>query len=173
MRKEQTIIGWAEENCEGLDEHSLQVSTFDSRAEAQDYIIRNLNEESKELDTPLEEESGSVKDLWRSKEGTFSYRVGDHVYHISFLNVGAEYKVSDDEVFSALDAYANSNRSHLDYSGLAARISASMHRYVQNELWKFVKHLIRAFAAGGSDERNRTASRQAALLAKYMDKQNV
>lgn len=169
MKREQTLISWCEENDQGFDECSLTVHTFGSRAEAKDFILRNLEAESRELDTPLKSESGDIQDMWNRDEGSFSYRIGDHVYHVHFLNEKGEYNVSDDELFAALDAYANSGRSGSEFERMAKRISVTMHRYVQNELWRFVKHVIHAFACGGSDTRNRTAQRQASAIQTFME----
>ncbi len=164
MQKEQTIISITELSCGQFD--SQQVHTFDSRKAAKNAIEKKLDEDLAlgrksipELGiSPVE---GSLRDLWSKTEGNVSFSIGSHEYRIAFLNVPGEYPVTDTEVFSALDALCNSNRSTQQYQALAEHISRNMHRYVQNELWKFVKQLIRAFACGGSDKRNATAHDQA------------
>lgn len=168
MKKEQTIISWAEEIAGEFDPESLTIHESGSRAEAKDFIVNTLTAEAKELGTYVHPLSGDVMDMWKQKEGSFSYRIGSHIYHIRFLNVPGEYGVSDDEAVATIEAFCNCCRSGEDYKRVAERISAEMHRHCQNELWKFVKQLIRAFAMGRYDERNETASNEAGAVHGYI-----
>lgn len=171
MRKAQTIISSCEETAEGFDPRSLHTAVYGSPAEAKHTILNTLAEESRELREEYREESGDIADMFspRWTEGSFSYRVGEHVFHYRWTNIAGEYKVTDDEVVAALDAFANSGRTGSDFAAVARRISTEMHRYCQKELWKFVKALIRAFAEGGYDERNRTARNQARILESVIE----
>lgn len=168
MKKEQTIISWAEENSEGFDPDSLTVHEFGSRAETKDFIVNTLAAEAEELGACVRPLSGDVMDMWKYKEGSFSFGIGDHTHYIHFLNIPGEYRVTDDEVVSALDSFCNSGRSGQDYRAVAERISTEMHRHCQNELWKFVKQLIRAFAGGRYDDRNAAAHDEASAIQGYI-----
>ena len=168
MKKASIIISMAEVTCGILE--SQQCHTFDTPAEAKAFILRNLEAESSELDTPLEKDSGDIMSMFRQvTEGNFSYTVGDHEYHIAFLKVPGEYNVSDDEMANTLEAFVNTGRSVRQYEKMAGNISLNMHRACQNELWRFVKAIIRAFANGRYDRRNETAHDQAELVAGFMD----
>lgn len=176
MRQSQVIISITETSCGALDAH--QVHSFAAPAEALRYIEGKLQEDlalARKSIPSLDviKTGGNPRDMWSRKEGTFSYEIGTHGYSVAFLCLAAQYNVSDDEVFSTLDAYCNSNRSHADYKRFAQRIADNMHRYVQGELWKFVKHLVRAFACARYDERNKTAHEQAADVSFYMEAQNI
>lgn len=150
---------------------SQQCHTFDTPAEAKAFILRNLEAESNELDTPLEKDSGDIASLsGRAMEGNFSYTIGDHEYHIAFLKTESEYTVHDDEMANTLEAFVNTGRSVRQYEEMAGNISLNMHRACQNELWRFVKAIVRAFANGRYDRRNETAHDQAELVAGFMDK---
>lgn len=168
MKKEHTIISWAEEIAGEFDPESLTIHESGSRAEAKDFIVKTLTAEAEKRGTYVHPLSGDVMDMWKQKEGSFSYRIGSHIYHIRFLNVPGEYGVSDDEAVATLEAFCNSGRSGQDYRTVAERISAEMHRHCQNELWKFVKQLIRAFAGGRYDDRNATAHDEASAIQGYI-----
>lgn len=107
------------------------------------------------------------------QSGEQTFNILANRYDISWRTLPAQYNVSDEEFKSTLDAYVNSNRGVSDYQKMAEDISATMHRYCQNELWKFVKALIRAFAQGRWDERNKTAHDQAADLAAFLEAENI
>lgn len=173
MRNQQTIISWAEENGAGFDPESLNAHTFDSPAGAKEFIMRNLEAESRDLNAEIERGTGNIQDMFSRKEGSFSFRVGDHEYHVHFLNVPPEYKVSDDELFSTLEAYCNSGRTPSALGAMASRIAEQMHRAMQAELWKFIKALIRAIAGHRFDSRNQTAWREAKGIAAFMDEYEV
>lgn len=181
MKQEQTIISIVRVSAPyHVDVH--EIHSFPSRATAKEYIEARLESDRKAInkDSNIPEPGltiirteGNVRDMWNAKSGTFRAEIGAHRYHFAFLNVPAEYQVSDDELVSALDAFSNSTRSHEDYKTVAERISRDMHRYVQNQLWKFLKQLIRAFAAGGHDQRNQTAWNQAGLIHEFMETNNI
>ena len=168
MRKEQTIISWAETTPDGFDPDSHDVNEFGSRAEAKDFIVKTLAAKAEAIGTHVRPLSGDIMDMWNRKEGSFSFGVGDHTCHVHFLNVPGEYHITDDEIFSALDAFCNSGRSEKNFRDVAERITAEMHRHCQNELWKFVKHLIRAFSMGRFDERNAVAHDEASAIQGYI-----
>lgn len=171
MKKPTVIISIAEVVCGILE--SQQCHAFDTPNEAKDFITNNLNAESKELDTPIKADSGDINTLFKNvHEGNFSFSIGDHEYHIAFLKDKGEYNVTDDELVEALDAFCNSNRTGTDFLRVARRISDNMHRYCQNELWKFIKALIRTFASGRYDDRNATAHDQAGAITAFMDSNN-
>lgn len=107
----------------------------------------------------------------QSGEQSF-YILANH-YHIAWLNIEAAYNVTNEEVQAVLDAFVNSNRSTAEYKAVAKNISATMHRYCQNELWKFIKALIEAFALGGHDVRNKTAANQALELQNVIENNNA
>lgn len=105
--------------------------------------------------------------------GNQTFNILANRYDISWRTIPAEYNVSDDELFDCLQAYVNSSRGASHYKAMAERIADTMHRYCQNELWKFVKALINAFAAANYDDRNKTAHTQAGDLSAYMDINNI
>jgi hypothetical protein len=171
MRKELIIVSSCEETQEGFDPKSLSTATYESPAQAKETILNTLRAESSELGEEYGVLSGDIADMFSTRwnGGAFSYRIGGHEYHYRWTRIPGEYKVTDDELVKALDAFGNSNRSRADYGRVARRISSETHRYIQNELWKFVKELIRAFAEGGCDERNRTARNQARILESVIE----
>lgn len=94
-------------------------------------------------------------------------------YHVAWLNIDGCSSVTNEEMQSALDGFVNSNRTKTEYAQVAESISRSMHRYCQNELWRFVKAIIKAFAAGQFDDRNRVAHDQAEKINEFMEKENI
>jgi len=173
MRKELIIVSSCEETSEGFDNESLSVNTFETAHDAKTLILNTLKEESSELNDKLIKDSGDITDLFSSrKEGYFSYRIGDHYYHFKWMKASADYNVTEDEMYETLEAYCNSSRDHSEYMRLAERISVNMHRYVQNQLWKLIKHIIRTFAMGRYDERNKVAHDQAEAIVTFMNKDN-
>lgn len=93
-------------------------------------------------------------------------------YHVAWLNIDGCSSVTNEEIQSALDGFVNSGRTKTEYAQVAESISRNMHRYCQNELWKFVKEIIRAFAHGPHDERNKTAANQALELQGFIENSN-
>lgn len=93
-------------------------------------------------------------------------------YHVAWLNIKGCSSVSNEEMQSALDGFVNSGRTRTEYAQVAESISRNMHRYCQNELWKFVKEIIKAFAVGRHDERNKTARDQALELQCFIENSN-
>lgn len=90
-------------------------------------------------------------------------------YHVAWLNIHGCSYVTSEEMQSALDGFVNSSRTKTEYAQVAESISQNMHRYCQNELWKFVKEIIRAFAHGPRDDRNKTAANQALELQGFIE----
>lgn len=93
-------------------------------------------------------------------------------YHIAWLKIDGCSSVTNEEVQSALDGFVNSGRTKTEYAQVAESISRNMHRYCQNELWKFIKEIIKAFAHGPYDERNKTAANQALELQGFIENSN-
>ena len=172
MKEAITIVAMSRENGAG-EFDGLTSNVYDSPADAKKGILDILKEEADYSKEDIVLRAGDTKDLFNEKEGTLDYTVGGYTFHFHFLNVPGEYNVSDQEVVKALDAFCNSNRSQKDYERVAQGISLNMHRYIQNELWKFIKHLIKAFAAGGYDPRNRTAHNQAQDIELFMEEKNM
>ena len=176
MKNAQTIISLTTLSCGQFS--AQQVHTFDSPANTLAFVRKFLKDEldiarksTPELDSVLSE--GDPMHMWNSKEGSFGYDIGTNGYRFAYLNTQPEYKVSDKEAATVLERFANSGRSTADYRRVAESVSSGMHRYCQNELWKFVKALIRAFATGGFDLRNRTAHDEAQDIALHMDANNL
>lgn len=90
-------------------------------------------------------------------------------YHVAWLNIEGCSSVSNEEMQSALEGFVNSGRTKMEYAQVAESISQNMHRYCQNELWKFIKEIIKAFAHGPHDERNKTAADQALELQGFIE----
>lgn len=172
MKEAITIVAMSRENGAG-EFDGLTSNVYATPAEAMKGILAILEEEAKYSKEDIVLRSGSRKGLFNEKEGTLDYTVGGYTFHFHFLNVPGEYNVSDQEVVKALDAFCNSNRSQKDFERVAQGISLNMHRYIQNELWKFVKHLVRAFAVGRYDQRNRTAHDQAQDIELFMEEKNM
>lgn len=173
MKEPKIIISYVEFSNGELEGNSCH--QFDGPSQAKEFILRNLEAESTELETPLRKGQGDIQNMFRSsiREGNFSYTVGDHEYHISFYKTDGEYSVSDDELIKTLEAYCNTGRSAGDYREAAGKLTRTMHRYVQSQLWKLIKALIRAFSTMNVDERNKTAAQQAAELAAAMEINNI
>lgn len=176
MKKNQIIISITELSCGAFD--AQQIHTFEEPHQAKTFIDDKLKEDlelaRKSIETlELKAIEGNIRDMWNSaREGSFSYAIGNHEYKISYLKVSGDHSVSDEEIVSALDGFVNSGRSNYDYKKVAEEISMNMHRYCQNELWKFVKQIIRAFASGAYDDRNKTAHNQAQNIEAFMEENN-
>lgn len=172
MRNKQVIISIAELNGGALESQTIR--TFEEEYQAKDFIenklkdaLANARETSGDLEIlPVD---GNIRDMWNSApEGSFSYAIGGRGYKVSYLKIPAEYSVSDKETVTVLDAFVNSSRTVADYKRVAESISQDMHRHCQNELWKFVKQVIRAFSMGHSDERNAVAHEEAGAVHGYV-----
>lgn len=128
-------------------------------------------------ETPAGKEPVTLRDIVTKKEGEGDWKLSGGqfttVYHVCWKTIPGEYNVTDDEVYQCLDAFVNSSRGASDYKAMAQRISESMHRYCQNELWKFVKALIGHFAEGRYDERNKTAHTQAGDIYEFMKENEI
>ena len=148
-------------------EGQTDIQYFPDGDAAKAYILNMLKTDARELDAPdVPDWETSLKEFFRkfyatSGAGSIDTGFSGHEYEISFKIVPAEYRVSDDEFYTSLDSYCNSGRTYTDFRNMAERISGSMHRYCQNELWKFIKKIIAVFASGPYDERNEAAHNQA------------
>lgn len=167
MKKASIIISRTETAC-GVFE-SQQCHCFDNPAGAKASVLRYLEDESHQLGIPSEKGSGDIMSLFgHDKEGNFSYTIGDHEFHFAFLRTDADYSVDDEELTRVLEAFCNTGRTGTDYLNAARTVSTKMHRYCQNELWKFVRKIIEAFADGPHDERNHTAWDQAGEIQEFI-----
>lgn len=106
------------------------------------------------------------------KSGEQDFDILANHYHVAWLNIDGCSSVTNEEMQSALDGFVNSGRTTTEYAQVAESISLNMHRYCQNELWKFVKEIIKAFALGPHDERNKTAADQALQLQGFIENSN-
>ena len=172
MKENQTILSLATTSCGQHD--GQQVHCFGSPAEALRFIEDHLREElalarKHHPSLTADVTEGDPRTVLTRKEGSFSYAIGTNGYHFAFLNTAPEYAVTDDEAVAVLGAFVNTGRTQADYDRVAQRISAEVHRHTQNELWRFVKALVRAFASGGHDRRNQTAWAQSCAIAEDMD----
>jgi hypothetical protein len=144
-----------------------------ARASAEAYLAKNRERINAECgaELPILLEEGAWTDLFSKKEGTLRLSIGAETVHITFKADSGEYGVSDDEMIRALDGFVNSSRSGGSYKEVADQIPQRLHRYCQNELWKFVKKIIASLAAAGYDTRNRSAHEQAALTQAFLEEQ--
>ena len=149
-------------------EGKTQLVVYQDANAAKIDILKTLRIEAHELDAENyepEKESAMQEFLKKmfASSGTASVETGwhEHSYELSFRIIPAEYRVSDDEFYLAMDAYCNSSRSATDFKNMAERIATNMHRYCQSELWKFFKKVVSAFASHSYDERNETAHNEA------------
>lgn len=144
-----------------------------ARASAEAYLAKNrerINAEcGGELAVLLEE--GAWTDLFSKKEGTLRLSIGSETVHITFKADSGEYGVSDDEMIRTLEGFVNSSRSNGSYKEVADQIPHRLHRYCQNELWKFIKKIIASLASAGYDTRNRSAHEQAELTQAFLEQQ--
>lgn len=153
---------------------------FPSPAIAKQYITSTLLEEKSKASA-----SGSVQEIetlggtdmqsmfGQALEGTFSYKIGPVLYHYSFLKTQSEYEVGDKKMVTILERYCNTGRTGSSYRETAELITNSMHRYIQSQLWRFVKEIIRAFARMNTDLRNKQAANEAATIAEYMETESI
>ena len=111
----------------------------------------------------------SLRALFDKKEGKILYEPRGGTYSISFKVRMPEANISSEEMFSFLDHYCNYRPSTSNYRETAKAISETMHRAVQNELWRFLKEIIRAIASGRYDERNALAHRQCEKIVTLLD----
>lgn len=152
---------------------------FPDAVHAKPYIDNTLKKAaetaSKDATVDIEPHSGTgIQSMFGSSvTGNFSYRIGKIIYHYSFLKTKSEYEVSDEEILNTLEAFCNTGRTGESYRKAAELISNNMHRYVQTQLWRFVKEIIRAFARMNTDLRNKQAANEAATIAEYMETESI
>lgn len=175
MRNNQTIISITELYCGQF--YCQHIHVFEAPYMAKNVIEKMVKEDLQRAQASIPGltliEEGTPMDMWNKKEGAFCYTIGTKEYKIVFYNITGESHVSDKEVVEALDGFVNSSRSALDYKKVAETISQEMHRYCQNELWKFIKKIIEAFAGARYDKRNETAHNQAERVLQFMEKENI
>lgn len=132
--------------------------------------IKLSTEQKEEFFSP-DNEPFDLKDIYTKNKGYFWAAFNGLIYRFQFVTIEAEYSADANEVYSALDGYLNSTRGGTEYKKLSELIVRNMHRYVQSNLWKFIKHLIRAIAEGGYDERNETAHTEAGQVKDFLEQQ--
>lgn len=173
MREKKIILSFYEETPDGVEPSSLGCECFAEPHEAKAFIERNMRAEAEDLMEKAILESGDPTRMWIPGNGQLRYKIGDHLYVYAWRHIPGDGNVTDDELISVLESYVNSNRSHKEYETVARRMVTEMHRYCQNELWKLVKHIIGAIAAGEWDDRNRTARSQAADIQAFIEEKNI
>lgn len=173
MREKKIILSFYEETPDGVEPSSLGCECFAEPHEAKAFIERNMRAEAEDLMEKAILENGDPTRMWIPGNGQLRYKIGDHSYVYAWRHIPGDGNVTDDELVSVLESYVNSNRSHKEYETVARRMVTEMHRYCQNELWKLVKHIIGAIAAGGWDDRNRTARSQAEEIQTFMEEKNL
>lgn len=173
MKKPQTILTLTE-IVSGIIEYS-STEIYESPAEAKRSILSYIENEGKELHNEPRLTSGRLDDLFSTNQtkGTISYEVGEHEYLFTWCKTPGEYNVTNEELVSVLEAFCNTSRTLSDFEYVATLISQKMHRYCQNELWKFVKAIIRVFANANFDKRNKVAHDQAWDIMEYMENNNI
>lgn len=175
MNNPKTILTLTE-IVEGIVEYS-QTEVLDSPGAARESVQSYIEREEAELGMNAHLMKGSTMDLFQQpaggRRGTILFSMGGHEYLFTWYNMPGEYKVTDDEFVSVLESFCNSSRSNADFQKVAETISTKMHRYCQNELWKFIKAIIRVFATARYDERNKTAHTQAGDILEFMETNNI
>ena len=170
MKKQRIIISVTELSCGAFD--AQHIHSFEKPGEAKSFIKDYLFKEAAAMgeSTPNELSSTSfLERLWYDKEGSATVDLGTNRYVIGWLKEPADGRVTDDETVEVLESFVNSSRTRADYDKVAALVTERMHRYCINELWKFVKSLVKAFSVMRYDERNQTAHDEAASVQYYME----
>ena len=103
------------------------------------------------------------------REGQQDFDILANHYHIAWLTIYGDSHVTNEEVCKCLEGFVNSGRTASEYLEVAESISLNMHRYCQNELWKFIKSIIKVFATGRHDDRNKTATDQALEIQTFIE----
>jgi len=170
MKKQRIIISVTELSCGAFD--AQHIHSFEEPGEAKSFIKGYLFKEAAAMgeSTPNELSSTSfLERLWYDKEGSATVDLGTNRYVIGWLSEPADGHVSDEEVIEVLESFVNSGRARGNYDAVAQQSTVVMHRYCINELWKFVKSLVKAFSVMRFDERNQTAHDEAASVQYYME----
>lgn len=178
MRQKQIILTTAK--LHGPSRADIDTKVFPESHLAKAHLEQYLDNEVKIASEKIpqitryipEDEIGS-RIICDKSSGQTRFFIGPDTYAVVWQTIPAEYNVSDEEIYGALDAYCNSCRSPKDFQQMAEKISANMHRYCQNELWKLIKAIIRAFAQGRYDDRNKTAHHQAQDIETFMEENNI
>lgn len=135
----------------------------DSKAEAQGFILGWLDAdiENKTGEARAASDSkvvlGRLRTLFDRKSGTIVLDNPWGDYRIDFETRCGDSFVSDEELAQVYCDYCNCSRTEKDYRRVAEHISATMHRAIQTEFWRFIRQVIRVFGAERYDERNRWA----------------
>lgn len=106
-------------------------------------------------------------------KGNFTYKSTQIHVDIAFSIYEEPYEVDDADLISVLERYCNSMPSRSKYDALAKKLTESMHRAVQQELYALVSAIIRASATAPYDIRNEKATRRYEKLAAFMDKEGL
>lgn len=172
MKQQRTILTVIEfKDGQYVRQH---IRSFEERFQVKNYIKEFLGAEADALGTNVPDEVAArdfAGALWgKDPAGEIRVEIGRHAYVFAFLHEPGSYQVSNEEVVSVLESFVNSNHSVSTYASVADTIAVEMHRYLQNELWRFVRCLIAAFAMMRSDERNRIAQREAAEVFDFIQK---
>lgn len=177
MRNTQTILSITK--IEPAHKPRTSLLTFKQAHEAKAHLDAYFTSEKQHLAKQIEASADAVPLI--PKENTYRQRIitqqsgeqsfdilANH-YHVAWLKIEGDHHVNDEELQSCLDGYVNSCRTASEYATIAESITKTMHRYCQNELWKLVKAIIKAFAHGGHDNRNKTAANQALELQTFIE----
>lgn len=168
MQEEIIIVSFHETYT--ADGGSHTINHFKSRKNAADFITVNIEADESRKETILTELKARLQQtLFQGKPGNYQYTDGDHEISIAWDNVPTEYRVSNEELYYALDGYVNSNRSQSEYKTFAEHLTSKMHRYCQNELFKLIYRIIRAFADAPYDERNKPAHDKCQKISAFVE----
>ncbi len=173
MQNEITIVSFHETYTGDAGSHTI--NTFTERRNAKDFILNNL-EDTDEYHKEILKKEVSKKlqgSLMLGKDDRISYVDGDHEYSITWDFVHSDGQVTDDETVRVLESFVNSNRCIANYRKVAEQITTCMHRYCQNELYKFIAVILRQMAVCNYDERNALMHNRAEKIVEFMDKYNL
>lgn len=144
-----------------------EVKSFPTPKEAYEYINKVLPEEFQWWKPEY------FKEIYLKKFGEYEFCGYQTTINIKWETDCGEYAISDKEFREACESFVNSSRCPSDYRKVADDIVTNMHRHLQSEFWKFVKHFIHALAQGRYDDRNKTAHSQAGDIAEFMELNNI
>ena len=172
MKPEQNIVVIIKKTGD-QDALAILTESFDNRADAFRFALNHLGTE----DVPLIVFRETLRQLCIEKgRGVLEIPAEDgreSSFTVSFTHIPGDGSVSDEDLYHALDGYLNTGRERKAYEDFAGPALSRMHRAVQDSLWKFLKTLTRAIAAGGYDLRNKTAHLQAEQVTGFMDSQKM
>lgn len=108
-----------------------------------------------------------------TEKGNFTYKSTQIHVDIAFSIYEEPYEVDDADLISVLERYCNFMPFQSKYNALAKKLTESMHRAVQQELYGLVSAIIRASATARYDIRNEKATRRYEKLATFMDTEGL